>query len=188
MTQKCSNPTFPDFSRLPCREGKKVCRMIEAIEKILARIVATAVALQGLVLTLLIGTEVFFRYVVGRALSWPEEVAGIFFTWFTLLGVVLLTQSGEHIEFNSLAQQLSARASRILSVFIQVMIGLYALFISLSGYTYATMFRFENTPAAGISSLWLNLSLPISGLLIFFYSQVNILKILKTPGKGGGSQ
>ena len=86
------------------------------------------VALQGLALTLLIGTEVFFRYIVGRALSWPEEVAGIFFVWFTFLGVVLLTQSGEHIEFNFLAQRLSSRASKVLSVFIQVMIGLYALF------------------------------------------------------------
>jgi len=157
--------------------------MIEAFEKVLRKVVTAAVALQGLVLTLLIGTEVFFRYIVGRALSWPEEVAGIFFVWFTLLGVVLLTQSGEHIEFNFLAQQLSPRASRVLSVSIQVLIGLYALFISLSGYTYATMFRFESTPAAGINSLWLNLSLPISGLLIFFYSQMNILKILKSPPK-----
>ena len=157
--------------------------MIDVIEKALRRIVALTVAFQGLVLTLLIGTEVFFRYIVGRALSWPEEVAGIFFVWFTLLGVVLLTQSGEHIEFNFLAPQLSARASKILSVMIQILIGLYALFISLSGYAYAVMFRFENTPAAGISSLWLNLSLPVSGLLIFFYSQVNILKILKSPAK-----
>ena len=157
--------------------------MIEVLEKVLRKIVAFTVALQGLVLTLLIGTEVFFRYVVGRALSWPEEVAGIFFVWFTFLGVVLLTQSGEHIEFNFLAQQLSSRASKVLSVFIQVMIGLYALFISLSGYAYAIMFRFENTPAAGINSLWLNLALPISGLLIFFYSQLNILKILKSPAK-----
>lgn len=157
--------------------------MIDAIEKFLRKIATLAVALQGLVLTLLIGTEVFFRYIVGRALSWPEEVAGIFFVWFTLLGVVLLTQSGEHIEFNFLAQQLGSRASRVLSVFIQALIGLYALFISLSGYTYAMMFRFEHTPAAGINSLWLNLSLPVSGLLIFFYSQVNILKILKAPPK-----
>jgi len=162
--------------------------MIDAIEKVLGRIVAAVVAIQGLVLTLLIGTEVFFRYIVGRALSWPEEVAGIFFTWFTLLGVVLLTRSGEHIEFSFLSQQLSVRGARVLSIFIQVMIGLYALSISFSGYTYATMFRFENTPAAGISSLWMNLSLPISGLLIVFYSQVSILKILKTPAKDGGSQ
>lgn len=162
--------------------------MIEVIERVLRKIVAFAVALQGLVLTLLIGTEVFFRYIVGRALSWPEEVAGIFFVWFTLLGVVLLTQSGEHIEFKFLAQRLNPRASKVLSIFIQVMIGLYALFISLSGYTYALMFRFEHTPAAGINSLWLSLSLPISGLLILFYSQVNILKILKPPAKDGRSR
>jgi TRAP-type C4-dicarboxylate transport system permease small subunit len=174
---------FPPPARGGRERERKCVHMIEVIEEVLRKIVALTVAFQGLVLTLLIGTEVFFRYIVGRALSWPEEVAGIFFVWFTLLGVVLLTQSGEHIEFNFLAQKLGSRASKILSVFIQVTIGLFAFSISLSGYTYAVMFRFENTPAAGISSLWLNLSLPVSGLLIFFYSQLNILKILKSPAK-----
>jgi TRAP-type C4-dicarboxylate transport system permease small subunit len=136
-----------------------------------------------LALVILIGMEVFFRYVVGRALSWPEEVLGLIFVWFTLIGVVLLTQSGEHIEFSFLIGRLGPRVGKIFAVFIQAVIAFFAVLMILYGYSYAILFLSERTPAVGINALWLNLSLPMCGLLILLYSQLNILKILKPPGK-----
>jgi TRAP-type C4-dicarboxylate transport system permease small subunit len=157
--------------------------MMQNIDRYLRRIIVFIVCLQGLVIVVLIGTEVFFRYVVGRALSWPEEVIGLIFVWFTLLGVVLLTQSGEHIEFSFLLNRFGPRVGKVFATFIQVLIALFSLLMIVYGYSYAMMFRFENTPAVGINALWLYLSLPICGLLIFFYSQLNILKILKSSDR-----
>jgi TRAP-type C4-dicarboxylate transport system permease small subunit len=159
--------------------------MMQNIDRYLRRIIVFLVCLQGLVIVVLIGTEVFFRYVVGRALSWPEEVIGLIFVWFTLLGVVLLTQSGEHIEFSFLLNRFGPRVGKVFAIFIQVLIALFSLLMIVYGSSYAMMFRFENTPAVGINALWLYLSLPICGLLIFFYSQLNILKILKSSDKNG---
>ncbi len=157
--------------------------MIQKMEAILRRILILVVSLQGLALVVLIGMEVFFRYVVGRALSWPEEVLGLIFVWFTLIGVVLLTQSGEHIEFSFFVSRLGPRVGKFFAVFIQAVIAFFAVLMILYGYSYAIMFLSERTPAAGINALWLNLSLPICGLLILLYSQLNILKILKPPGE-----
>ena len=157
--------------------------MIQKIEAGLRRILILVVSLQGLVLVVLIGTEVFFRYVVGRALSWPEEVLGLIFVWFTLIGVVLLTQSGEHIEFSFLISRLGPRMRKVFAIFIQAVIAFFAVLMILYGYSYAILFLSERTPAVGINALWLNLSLPMCGLLILLYSQLNILKILKPPGK-----
>lgn len=157
------------------------------IAEYLRKGIVFAVTLQGIVLVILIGMEVFFRYVVGRALSWPEEVAGIIFVWFTLLGITLLTRSGEHIEFNFLVTRVGPRAGKIFLIFTQTVIAAFSLLMIVYGYTYAMLFRFENTPAAGINILWLNLSLPICGLLILFYSQLNIINILKSP-KGKDNQ
>jgi len=153
------------------------------IQTVLRRILVLVVSLQGLALVILIGMEVFFRYVVGRALSWPEEVLGLIFVWFTLIGVVLLTQSGEHIEFNFLVSRLGPRVGKAFAVFIQALIAFFAVLMIVYGYSYAMMFRSERTPAVGINALWLNLSLPMCGLLILLYSQLNILKILKPPEK-----
>jgi len=154
---------------------------MENIADYLRRVIVFIVSLQGFVLVILIGTGVFFRYVVGQALSWPEEVAGIIFIWFTLLGIALLTQSGEHIEFSFLQNRLSPRMGKIFSIFTQALVTLFSVLMIAYGYTYAMMFSSESTPAAGINTLWLNLSLPISGLLVLFYSQLNIIRILKSP-------
>lgn len=161
-------------------------RTLHKLADHLRKIIVFIVSLQGIMLVILIGTEVFFRYAVGRALSWPEEVLGFIFVWFTLLGVVLLTQSGEHIEFSFLPNRLGPRMGKIFSIFTQALIALFSILMIVYGYTYAVMFRFESTPAAGINALWLNLSLPICGLLIFFYSQLNIIRILKSPEKNPG--
>ncbi len=155
--------------------------MLDAIEFYLRKVLSYIVALLGGLLVFLIGTGVFFRYVVGQALSWPEEIAGIIFVWFTLLGVVLLTQSGEHIEFSYFIKRLNRRCTKILSAFTQISIALFSLLMIFYGYRYALMFLSERTPAAGVPVLWLNLSLPISGVLILFYSQLNIYKLVRSP-------
>lgn len=157
--------------------------MIQKMEAVLRRALILVVSLQGLALVVLIGMEVFFRYVIGRALSWPEEVLGLIFVWFTLIGVVLLTQSGEHIEFSFFISRVGPRVRKFFAIFIQAVIAFFAVLMILYGYSYAIMFLSERTPAAGINALWLNLSLPVCGVLILLYSQLNILKILQPPRK-----
>jgi len=157
--------------------------MIERIDKILTRILIFFVSLQGLALVVLIGLEVVFRYVVGHALSWPEEVVGLIFVWFTLIGVVLLTRSGEHIEFSFLMTRFGSLVGKVLGTFIQALIAVFALLMIVYGYSYATMFRFETTPAVGINTLWMNISFPLCGILVFFYAVLNMVRIFLTPHK-----
>jgi len=161
--------------------------MMEAVDRLLTKLLVFLIFLQGMSLVVLIGLEVLFRYALGNALSWPEEVAGILFTWFTLIGTVLVTRSGEHIEFNSLLVRLPSGVNQALAVFNQLIIGAFAMFMLVYGYKYAMMFTFEKTPAAGINLLWLNLALPLNGLFILLYALWNILKILSRSHAQAGN-
>jgi TRAP-type C4-dicarboxylate transport system permease small subunit len=162
--------------------------MMDAFDKFLNKVLVFLVFVQGLGLVILIGIEVLFRYALANALSWPEEVAGILFTWFTLIGTVLVTRSGEHIEFSSLLVRLPPGVNKALGVFNQLIIGAFAVFMVIYGYNYAMMFTFEKTPAAGINLLWLNFALPVNGLLILLYALWNILKIIAHgPAEAGNS-
>ena len=152
--------------------------MVETVDSLLNKILVFLVFIQGMGFVILIGIEVFFRYALGNALSWPEEVAGILFTWFTLIGTVLVTRGGEHIEFSSLVVRLPAGLNKAVGVFNHLVVGAFALFMAVYGYKYAVMFTFEKTPAAGINLLWLNLALPVNGLFILLYGVWNILKII----------
>ena len=162
--------------------------MMGAFDKFLNKVLVFFVFVQGMGLVILIGIEVLFRYALANALSWPEEVAGILFTWFTLIGTVLVTRSGEHIEFSSLLERLPPGVNKALGVFNQLIIGAFAMFMVIYGYNYAMMFTFEKTPAAGINLLWLNFDLPVNGLLILLYALWNILKIItRGPAEAGNS-
>lgn len=144
-----------------------------------------ALVLQGIAVLVSIGLAVFFRYVVGHALSWPEEVAGIFFVWFTMFGVVAVLREDGHIEFDFLVKHTPPFVGKIIKLFSMLVIQVYAFFLIYHGYSYASMFSFEATPAARINLLWLTLSLPISGLLIIIFSLLKIAAIFRPAERGG---
>ena len=156
---------------------------MDRIEGYLARVVNFFLVIQGIGLVVLIGLEVFFRYVVGKALSWPEEVALIFFVWFTLLGIVAGVREDNHIAFSYLARKTPPLVGKIISLSCILMIQVYAFFLIYYGYAYAELFAFEKTSAARINLLWMNLSLPISGVLIFFFTLLRAVRLFK-PQKG----
>lgn len=157
--------------------------MIERIEKVLLKVITFILVVQGIGLVALIGLEVFFRYIIGNALSWPEELAGITFVWFTLFGIALVMREDEHIAFDSLMRNSSPRVVKAVMIFSQLIISGYALLMVYYGYTYASMFTFEETPAARINLLWLNLAVPLSGILLFFYSLLKMAEISKSSAK-----
>jgi len=160
-------------------------RMSVWIDKSLRLAIVCLVCFAGLGLVSVIGLEVFFRYAMGRALSWPEEVGGILFVWFTVFGVVLITRSGEHVEFTFVLGRMGSRLQRWVRVFGQSVVCLVAVAMIVYGYRYAGLLGFERTPAAQINVLWLNAAMPTGGLLILFYSVRSILKIVRSSMDGG---
>jgi len=157
--------------------------LIGRIEKLLLKVITFILVIQGIGLVALIGLEVVFRYIIGNALSWPEEVTGIIFVWFTLFGIALVMREDEHIAFDSLMRHSSPLVLKMVLIFSQLIIAVYAMFMVYYGSTYASMFTFEKTPAARINLLWLNLAVPISGILLFFYSLLKIVEISKSSGR-----
>jgi TRAP-type C4-dicarboxylate transport system permease small subunit len=159
--------------------------LFRRIEKYIYQLVNYALVLQGTALLVLIGIEVFFRYAVGSALSWPEEVAGIFFVWFTLLGVAAVVREEDHIAFDFLVKHTSPGVGKIIRVFCMLMVQAYTFVLIYHGYSYASAFSFETTPAARINLLWLTLALPVSGLLIVLFSVLKIVGIFKPAERSG---
>ena len=134
--------------------------------------------LQGGALLLLLGIEVFFRYVLESALSWPEEVAGMVFVWFTLVGTAYLVGENSHIAFSLISKRTPPWVGKVLGIFSQLIVIAYALIMVVPGAKYVRMFSFVTSPAANINLTWVNLAVPVSGGLIIFYALINIHQTL----------
>jgi C4-dicarboxylate transporter DctM subunit len=57
--------------------------------------------------------QVFFRYALNSALSWPEEMARFAFVWFVFLGAALMTRGSRQIVIDLLPRSLGPRSLRV---------------------------------------------------------------------------
>lgn len=100
-----------------------------------------AMAIAGLalvVMTVIIPINVFSRYVLNRAESWPEPVAIICMVTFTFIGAAVGYRAGSHIAVNMLTDRLSpfwqgimARLVDVLMLVISVVMFYYSYFLCL---------------------------------------------------------
>ncbi len=156
---------------------------MERARRFMNRLIMSVLIFQGISLVLIIGVSVFFRYVVGAALSWPGEVAGIIFVWYTLLGVVVLVGSESHIAFDLIGKYAPAFIDKFVKLLSQCIVLLYGVFMVVYGWKYLQLFPDETSPAAGINLSYLKVAIPVTGVLVVAYVSLNIVEVFKRSSR-----
>lgn len=76
--------------------------------------------------------QVFQRFVVGRSLDWPDELAPTLLGWISFVGAALAARENEHIGFPMLLEKLPPRASAIVhlagTAIVVALLGVYVWF------------------------------------------------------------
>lgn len=88
----------------------------------LDRLMAAVAAL--LVATTAISTclAIYFRYVVGAALPWPEEISGYLLVWISFTGAYLALRDGGHISLDLFIDKLPDRAAVVARTAIDILV------------------------------------------------------------------
>lgn len=155
---------------------KTAVNILENVSALLARLTGIVVVIlcMGLVGSLL--TSVFFRYVVGQALSWPEEISLIIFTWLVLLAGSLGVREEFHVKLTLFSSRLPPLQRRILEMAIQASIALFGLILVYSGYDLVQRTAQHLTPTMRLPLDWVNYSASVSGILIFLHAAAVLVK------------
>ncbi|MCP4399908.1 MAG: TRAP transporter small permease [bacterium] len=111
-------------------------RLDQGIDCILAMILAA--------MTVIVFTQVFFRYVLNSPLAWPEEVARLMIVWLTFLGGYMALREKKHIGFNLLVKKLAPKTQQIVTIAGKVLIILFLLVTIKEGVLFAK--KFANVP------------------------------------------
>ena len=131
----------------------------------------------GLVASLLI--SVFFRYIIGQALSWPEEISLILFTWLVLIAGSLGVQEGFHVRLTLVTGRLPRNLNLLLDRTTKMAIGIFGAILVYSGYDLVQRTAEHLTPTLRIPLDWLNYAAPVCGFLICLHA----LAALVAPGE-----
>lgn len=66
------------------------------------------------VLIVITSIQVFCRYVLGNALSWPEEISLMLFCWMAYLGLTMAMKKDAHLRVDAFVMTMPANVQRIL--------------------------------------------------------------------------
>lgn len=82
-----------------------------------------------LALCVIMALQVFQRFVVGRSLDWPDELAPTLLAWISFVGAALAARDNEHVGFPLLVDMLPAPVAAAFRVFgTCVVIGLLVVY------------------------------------------------------------
>lgn len=139
----------------------------------------TLVVLMGLLVVDVLW-QVISRYVLTAPSSFTDELAGFLLIWVGLLGSAYVTGKNEHLAIDMLVQRSGEKRQRILRLIIHILIAAFALFVLIIGGAWLVYTRFYlnvNSAALRIPLGYVYLILPVSGLIVLYYTLDNTKKI-----------
>lgn len=141
---------------------------------------ALLVAIFGL-LVIDVVWQVLSRYVVGQSSSFTEEFARFSLIWLTVLGAAYINGQVEgHLAMDFLLTKLPAHKRKARQKVIQYAMALFALVVMVLGggnLVYTTLSLGQISPALHLPLGYVYAIVPISGLIIIFFSICNIQKL-----------
>ncbi len=120
--------------------------------------------------------QVFCRYVLGDAMSWPEEAVKYAFVWFVFLGAAMVTRRGEHITIDLVQRSLPERLRPWHAAFSRCISVAASVFLIVYGWQLTRLATFVS-PALEWPHTYIYLAVPVGASLAL------LLKLL-TPVAG----
>lgn len=126
--------------------------------------------------------QVFSRFVLQSPSSFTEELARYTLVWLGILGAGYVAGQKMHLAIDLLSMKLQGKSKIYLEIFIQLSILFFSLVVMLIGgfrLVLITLSLNQISAALQVPLGYVYLVVPISGLLIIFYSIYFILEAIK---------
>ena len=137
-----------------------------------------------LVMTGIIGWQVFGRYVLQSSPSWTEQASLLLMIWYVFLAAAAGVWERFHIRIELLEQRFSDENRRRLRIGIHALVAMMGLALLVYGALLAWDVRVHVIPSLGISRAWAYVVIPFAGLLIALFSLARIRVRLAERGNG----
>ncbi len=129
-----------------------------------------------LIMFVIVGANVFARFILNSSLGWADELARFIFIWISFLGAVFAYTTDDHVGLNFVVAKIkSARTQNIVNIISDLLVLLVVGFITYYGYIVAVSAT-NVSPALYIPMSFVYSVVPVSGLMMVF---VNLTKIKK---------
>ncbi|MFC1481824.1 TRAP transporter small permease [Candidatus Neomarinimicrobiota bacterium] len=151
--------------------------MIERITAVIVNILSKILILLMATIVLDVTWQVFTRFLTQNPSSFTEELAGFLLIWIGLLGSSYALYTRAHLGIDILTSKLTGTRKIISETSVWVVVACFALFVLVIGgirLVSLTLTLNQVSPAMGVPMGYVYLVLPTTGLLMIYFSVVNI--------------
>lgn len=123
-----------------------------------------------ILITLMIPTGVFFRYVLNSPLSWPEPASVVMMVMFSFLGGAAVYRANVHIAVEALQKAVNPKVRRAMAAGVTLCMTAMALFMLYDGVKLCLATRFQTMAEFPVLSQGIvYMPIPIAGLLTLLF-------------------
>jgi TRAP-type C4-dicarboxylate transport system permease small subunit len=133
-------------------------------------------------MTVIIGWQVFGRYVLQVSPSWTEQASLVLMIWYVMLAAAAGVYEGFHIRIALLDERLGERAAPFRRAVALVMAA-SGVVLLVYGAQLCWLVRGNVIPSLGISRAVAYFPLPVAGLLMAVFSLPRIVSGAAWPGQ-----
>ena len=112
-------------------------KVLKTFNKFLARAENALLILLMLALIVLVGMQVFWRYVLNSPLQTTDELGRVCMGWLVFIGAAVTTRLSQHIRLTMLTDKFPPVANLILDVALRLLMIAFAIFLVKNGLYYA---------------------------------------------------
>lgn len=132
--------------------------------------------------------QVFARYVRGEPSSFTDELSRFVLIWIGLLGAAHGVGRRVHLSMNLLTANMTAPRRERLAVVVDLLVALFAVTVMVVGggrLVLLTLDLGQDSAALGVPLGFVYLALPVSGLLITWYTLGFVRARMRRLRRGG---
>ena len=145
----------------------------------LARVAQFVAVIAMIVMTVIIGWQIFGRFVLNDTPKWSEQLAGIIMVYLMLIGGAVAVWENRHIALDVLLNALPAGGQRVVRLLIYALLALFGAMMVVYGIEMAGIVRAWTVPTLGVSKSVNYWAFPVAGALICAFSLAFIVYLLR---------
>lgn len=147
-------------------------RRVEAIALFVAACCAALIAL-------VMGAQVFWRYVLVEPLLWSERLSVYALVWLMFLGAAVITARWDHVAIGSFVNLLPAPLRAIAAVLGKLAMAVFALVVLIVSFDNLLTGAHARAPALGISTVWVKAIISVSAAAMVLFSLALAIRDLR---------
>ena len=160
--------------------------MLTRLGNVMNRTAEAACAVMVLAMTLVVTTQVIWRYLLGASLTWSEEASRYLLIWITFLGASTAFKRGMHTGFDAVVRALSPGSRRAARLVTLLAIVTFLIIVGLKGMQLALFNMAQRSPAMRLPMGIVYLAIPTGCLFILVHAADELVHLVRKRSDGRG--